>query len=98
MTLKRIDKLLNSKGDNALENLVHRAQDMDELAAALRQAVADLGPDQVVAANLREIGELVVVCRSSAWAARLRFESDRLLDTARQGGHPAERLRIRVGR
>ena len=98
MTLKRIDKLLNSKGDNALENLVHRAQDMDELAAALRQAVADLGPDQIVAANLRENGELVVVCRSSAWAARLRFESDRLLDTARQGGHPAERLRIRVGR
>lgn len=98
MTLKRIDKLLNSKGDNALENLVHRAQDMDDLAATLRQALTDMAPEQILAANLRENGELVVVCGSSAWAARVRFESDRLIRAARRGGYAAETCRIRVGR
>ena len=98
MTLKRLDKLLNSNGSNPLENLVHHAQNMDDLAARLRAAMSDQAADAIVAANMRDGGELVVICRSSAWAARLRFETDRLIEAARAHGHEPARCRIRVGR
>ena len=71
---------------------------MDDLAVCLRSALADKAAEAIVAANMRDGGELVVVCRSSAWAARLRFESERLVKAARSHGHPATHCRVRVGR
>ena len=98
MSLKKIDKLLNSKGGNTLEDLVQRAQDMDDLALRVRLCLDEPARESVAAANLRDDGELVVVCRSSAWAARLRFESERLIKAARDGGYVVNRCRVRVGR
>lgn len=98
MSLKKIDKLLNSKGEHPLENLVQRAQKMDHLVAALRAKLTSAQAEQVVAANLRDDGELVIVCRNSAWAARLRFEGDALLEAARTEGYDALRCRVRVER
>ncbi len=98
MTLKRIDKLLNSKGGNPLEELVQHAQDMDDLALRVRLSLDPAARDSIAAANLRDDGEMVVVCRSSAWAARLRFESERLMQAARDGGYAVTRCRVRVGR
>ncbi len=98
MSLKKIDKLLNSKGGNALEDLVQHAQDMDDLALRVRLSLDGDMRDSIAAANLREDGELVVVCRSSAWAARLRFESERLMQAARDGGYTVTGCRVRVGR
>lgn len=98
MSLKKIDKLLNSKGGNALEDLVQHAQDMDDLALRVRLCLDEPARASVAAANLRDDGELVVVCHSSAWAARLRFESDRLVKAARDGGYAVNRCRVRVGR
>ena len=98
MSLKKIDKLLNSKGGNALEDLVQHAQDMDDLALRVRLSLDGDMRDSIAAANLRDDGELVVVCRSSAWAARLRFESERLMQAARDGGYSVTGCRVRVGR
>ena len=98
MSLKKIDKLLNSKGGNALEDLVQHAQDMDDLALRVRLSLDGDMRDSIAAANLRDDGELVVVCRSSAWAARLRFESERLMQAARDGGYTVTGCRVRVGR
>ncbi len=98
MSLKKIDKLLNSKGGNALEELVQHAQDMDDLALRVRLSLDPAARDSIAAANLRDDGELVVVCKSSAWAARLRFESERLMRAAKDGGYEVTRCRVRVGR
>ena len=98
MSLKKIDKLLNSKGGNALEDLVQHAQDMDDLALRVRLSLDGDMRDSIAAANLRDDGELVVVCRSSAWAARLRFEAERLIQAARDGGYKVTGCRVRVGR
>ena len=98
MSLKKIDKLLNSKGGNALEDLVQHAQDMDDLALRVRLSLDGDMRDAIAAANLRDDGEPVVVCRSSAWAARLRFESERLMQAARDGGYSVTGCRVRVGR
>ncbi len=96
MTLKRLDKLLNADAETGLDKLVHRAQEMDDLTAILQDALVDMDAAEIIAANLRDDGDLVVVCRSSSWAARLRFESERLLAAANAQGHKATRLRVRV--
>jgi hypothetical protein len=69
---------------------------MGELTDVLARA---LPPEQavgIVAANLREDGELIVIAATSAWASRLRYEADRLLNAARASGIKADVCRIRV--
>jgi hypothetical protein len=70
----------------------------DELKNLLNpNAGGDLGDIvAIVAANLRENGDLVVIAISSAWASRLRYETDALLAAARKSGVSAQSCRIRV--
>jgi hypothetical protein len=98
MAAKSLDNLLNPSQNGDLGNIVQRARDMGELAAALARA---LPPDEgasIVAANVREDGELVVLCQSSAWASRLRFSADTMLGAAKAHGTRADRCTIRVAR
>ena len=85
MTITRLENLLKTGAGGTLDEIIQRAQNMDELTTALRAELpADAGPN-LLAANLREDGELVLICASSAWASRLRFESDKLIKTAQEG-------------
>ncbi|NCF25173.1 MAG: DUF721 domain-containing protein [Gammaproteobacteria bacterium] len=71
---------------------------MGELASALARAVPPDEGASILAANVREDGELVVICRSPAWASRLRFTADVLLEAARAQGAEASRCSVRVAR
>jgi len=96
--MQSLEKLLKKGADQGLGKIVQRAQHMDQLSRCVEAALcADLA-SQVLAANLREDGELVVVCRSSAGAARLRFEEEAILKAARDSGAEARSFRVRVGR
>jgi hypothetical protein len=98
MAAKSLENLLNPSKDGDLANIVQRARDMGELACALARA---LPPDEgasILAANVREDGELVVLCRSPAWASRLRFAADVLLEAAKAQGAEASRCTVRVAR
>lgn len=91
-----LEKLLQKSAGLGLEKIVQRAQDMDDFAHKLR---ATLNPDlaaQICAINVRDEGDLVVVCTSSAWAARLRFESEQLIAQASKLGVNVSRCHIRV--
>ncbi|MGB5165117.1 MAG: DUF721 domain-containing protein [Woeseiaceae bacterium] len=86
MDPKSLQKLLNPNNDGGLGDVIRRAKAMGELASTLSTALpADLA-DGIVAANIRDSGELVVICASSAWAARLRFEGEQLMAAARESG------------
>ena len=98
MTAKSLDNLLNPSKDGDLANIVRRAQDMGELASALVGALSPEEGASILAANLRDDGELVVLCRSSAWASRLRFSADALLEAAKARGATASRCTVRVAR
>lgn len=98
MTLKRLEELLGGADNGPLGKVVGRARAMDDLAARLRAALGPEAGSHLVAANLREAGELAIVCSSPAWAARLRFESDALVEAARAAGLDARRCTIRVAR
>ena len=98
MPAKRLENLLNPSNDGELGEIIRHARDMGELVHTLQMS---LPPDQagsIVAANIREDGELVVLAASSAWASRLRFETDALIEAARQTGASVESCTVRVSR
>jgi len=96
MPIIRLENLLKSGAGGTLDKIVQRAQNMDALTTALRgELPADAGQN-LVAANLRENGELVLICTSSAWASRLRFESEKLMAAARKSGLTVHSCRVSV--
>ncbi len=96
MSIIRLENLLKVRASGTLSKIIQRAQNMDELTTALRAALpADEGQN-LLAANLREGGELVLVCSTSAWASRLRFESDMLMEAARKTGLTVRSCRVSV--
>ncbi len=96
MTITRLENLLKTGAGGTLDEIIQRAQNMDELTTALRAELpADAGPN-LLAANLREDGDLVLICASSAWASRLRFESDKLIEVTRKAGLDVKTCRVVV--
>jgi len=96
MSIIRLDKLLKSGPGGELGKILRRARHMDDLTTRLR---ANLDPEiapTLLAANIRENGELVVVASTSAWAAKLRFESETLIKTAHTPDLPVKSIRITV--
>jgi hypothetical protein len=98
MTATKLENLLKNHPGSSLEKIVQRAQQMDSLTTTLQASLpADLA-ENLVAANISDEDELVLVCRSSAWASRLRFESESMLEAARKAGESPTRCRVRVCR
>ncbi len=69
---------------------------MGELTEILMRALPESDRGAIVAANVRDDGELVVICASSAWASRLRYETEKLLIAAKDAGITAHTCRVRV--
>lgn len=98
MAVKRIDNLLNPSDNADLAKLVRKAREMGQLLEIMRRELpADIGAG-ISAANLRDNGELVVLAGSPAWAAKLRFEVDALIEAARVSGADVKSCRVRVSR
>ena len=98
MSFKRLENLLNTGAGDGLNKLVQHAQQMDALTGALRAVLPGETARNLVAANLREDGELVLICASPAWASRMRFESKNLVCAARRAGFAAQSMRVSVSR
>ncbi len=96
MSIIRLEKLLKSGSGGALKDIVQRAQNMDDLTSAIRTVLPDEAQASLLAANLREDGELVLICSSSSWAARLRFESEQLIEAARMTGADVSSCKVKV--
>jgi hypothetical protein len=98
MTAKQLGHLLNPNGNGELGDLVKRARDMGALTEILSGSLpADL-TGSVVAANIRDESELALICHSSAWAARLRFEEAALMKLAQQHGVNVDKVSVKVAR
>ena len=96
MSIIRLDKLLKSDPGGNLGKILRRARHMDDLTTRLR---ADLDPEtaqSLIAANIRENGELIIIASTSAWAAKLRFECEILIKTAHTPDRPVKSIRIKV--
>jgi len=98
MPIKLLGNLLKPNKDGDLGDIIRHARDMGTLVSALQSSLPGNEAAAVIAANIRDDGELVVLCSSSAWAARLRFETDALIHAARGTGAEVDRCTVRVGR
>ncbi len=96
MATEKLANLLNPSNAGDLGDIIKRARSMAELTTILCDALPDCHKTAIVAANIRDDGALVVICASSAWASRLRYETEILLKAARDAGMPAHTCRIRV--
>lgn len=96
MTTKHLGNLLKPSNIGELSDIIRRAREMGELTDVLLKALPEDHARAIVAANVREGGELVVIAATSAWASRLRYETDTLLAAARSTGIETHSCRIRV--
>ena len=96
MSSKELKNLLNPSNCGELSDIVRRAREMGELTHLLCKGLPGDYAGAIVAANLRENGDLVIIAASSAWASRLRYETDTLLATAREAGLSPSGCRVRV--
>lgn len=97
MPVVRLEKLLNSGTSGRLKEIIQTAKNSQALTACIQQVLDPEAAAAVLSVTLRD-GQLTLLCNSSAWAARLRFESDGILDAARNGGFDASLCRVRVSR
>ena len=98
MPIKSLENLLNPSDNGGLGDIVRHAREMGELVGQLQRALPEEFAQQILAANIRDDGELVVLASSPAWAARLRFEADALLEAARSANARVESGSVRVSR
>jgi len=96
MATKPLSSLLNPSNNGDLSDIVRRARELGELTDTLAGALPDEFAGAIIAANVRENGELIVIAASSAWASRLRYEAEGLLRSANAAGASASSCRIRV--
>jgi hypothetical protein len=97
MPPKSLGNLLNPNDHGELGDIVRHAREMGQLLGALQRALAPDEAASVLAANIRDGGELVVLAASPAWAARLRFQADILVAAARTAGARVASCTVRVG-
>ena len=96
MPASKLENLLKSSKNGDLGAVVKRARSMGALTEALTAALPEADRGAIVAANVRDDGELVVICASPAWAAKLRFVSDVLLEAAQAAGADVTRCRVQT--
>lgn len=96
MAENELKNLLSPCSDGDLGSIIRRARKLGELTDALGKALPEDCAGAIVAANLRDDGQLVVIAASSAWASRLRYETDTLLAAARAAGLKPVGCRVRV--
>jgi hypothetical protein len=96
MPIKRLKNLLNPNDDGDLGDIIRHARDMGALVQILLGALPEDHSTSIAAANIRDDGQLIILANSSAWASRLRFETDTLIEAARTTGADVMSCKVRV--
>ncbi len=97
MSAKRLESLLKPGSDGDLGGIVRKARELANLTTGLKSALPDDLGSGIIAVSSRE-DALVLVCSSSAWAARLRFEEQQVKEAAAAIGQAIEHVVVRVSR
>ena len=98
MSFKRLENLLNPNDGGELGDVIRHAQDMGELIQVLQEALPGESQGSISAANIRDNGVLVILASSPAWAAKLRFDAECLMQAARDSGAVVSTCKVRVSR
>jgi len=92
---KSLSELIFRSG-SPLNELARQAAGWEDLAAALRAVLPPEWSPELRSASVSDDGTLVVLAGSPVWAARLRFEGEKLLARGRELQPAAKRIKVRV--
>ncbi len=96
MSKYKLKNILNSKDQHDLGSLVENTKRLAKLTENLSFTLPESDRHAIVAANIKNNGELIVICASSAWASRLRYKTKALISAANKTGIKANSCKIRV--
>jgi hypothetical protein len=82
--------------DSALGSLAQEARRRSDLGDFLRKQLPPDLAEGLVYCNFQADDTLVLIASRPEWAARLRFEADRVKELCREYGNPVERIKVRV--
>lgn len=82
--------------ESALDDLAEQARGQVALADLLRESLQPGLREGFAGSDLDPGGTLTVFAAAPEWAARLRFEADRLEAAAGSGGWPVRRVLIKL--
>ncbi|MGH8495320.1 MAG: DciA family protein [Gammaproteobacteria bacterium] len=91
---RKLFDIISERG-SALGELARRAADMDRLGRTVASLLPDPVGSHVTSASLHD-DVLVVITDSPAWASRVRFEGNSLLEGIRAAGADAQKLVVKV--
>ena len=98
MSVKSLEELLRASADGGLGKVVRHARDMGDLVQIIQNSLPAEQRTAISAANIRDNGELVILANSSAWASRLRYETEIMMTAARTTGKEVNKCSVRVSR
>ena len=93
---KSLSELLGTS-KSELGHIAEQAQLHEDLGDRLRKSLPPELQPGFMHCSLQEDGILVVAASSPEWAARLRFESNRILEICRAAGLTVATIRVRTG-
>ena len=96
MSIIPLEKLLKKGSGDALGDIVQSAREMGEWQARVARFLDPELAENLVAANLRENRELVLIASTSQWAARLRFEVPEIMSKLEANGSAVASCKVRV--
>ena len=98
MASKHIGNLLNPSNNAELAKSLKRSAEIGRLTADLSEALPAEMASAILSASVGDDKVLCLRVSSSAWASRLRFETERLEAAARKAGVEISGVNVRVGR
>lgn len=82
--------------DSPLGHLAEEARRRTDLGTVLRKGLPPEVAAGLLHCNIRTDDTVVLIASSPEWAARLRFEAERVRELCRENGTPVERIVVRV--
>ncbi|MDP6437256.1 MAG: DciA family protein [Gammaproteobacteria bacterium] len=82
--------------DSPLRNLAEEARRRSDLGDYLRRSLPPEVSRGLVHCNFQPDNTLILLASSPEWAARLRFEAERVRELCRKNGTPVEHVKVRV--
>lgn len=92
---KSLSELVGA-GDSNLGQLAAAARLRSDLSEHMRTGLGEPLGTAIMHCNVHDDGTLVVVAANSEWAARLRFEAQKLLALCAEHGITATSVKVRV--
>tara|TARA_Y100000768_G_scaffold19926_1_gene13715 strand:- start:648 stop:950 length:303 start_codon:yes stop_codon:yes gene_type:complete len=83
MSFTKLKTILNSKGNDTLDNLLQRVKDIQKLQDIVIESFDKETASHITGCNIDD-GKLIILCDSGSWQSKIRFSQETLLKKIRK--------------